>query len=64
MYIKPLSTIIDSHSITLHSFAGDLQFQMSAPPDEMSKLFHSMQSCISDVNAWATVNMLKLNDKT
>ena len=23
-----------------------------------------MQSCISDVKAWATANMLKLNDKT
>ena len=35
---------------------------MSAPPDKISKLHHSMQSCISDVKAWATVNMLKLND--
>ena len=25
-------------------------------------ILHSMQSCISDVKAWATVNMLKLND--
>ena len=33
MYIKPLSDIIDSHSITHHSFADDLQLQMSAPPD-------------------------------
>ena len=23
---------------------------------------HSMQSCICDVKAWATANMLKLND--
>ena len=37
---------------------------MSAPPDRISELLHSMQSCISDVKAWATVNMLKLNDKT
>ena len=35
---------------------------MSAAPDKISELLHSMQSCISDVNAWATVNMLKLND--
>ena len=62
MYIKPLSAIIDSHSIIHHSFADDLPFQMSAPPDRISKLLHSMQSCISDVNAWATANMLKLND--
>ena len=35
---------------------------MSAPPDIISELLHSMQSCISDVKAWATANMLKLND--
>ena len=29
MYIRPLSAIIDSH----HSFADDLQLQISAPPD-------------------------------
>ena len=62
MYIKPLSAIIDSHSIIHHLFADDLQLQMSAPPDIISELLHSMQSCMSDVKAWATANMLKLND--
>ena len=62
MYINTLSAIIDSHSIIHHSFADDLQLQMSAPPDRISELLHSMQSCISDVKAWATANMLKLND--
>ena len=62
MYIKPLSAIIDSHSIIHHSFADNLQLQMSAPPDRISELLHSMQSCISDVKVWATTNMLKLND--
>ena len=31
--------------------------------DRISELLHSMQSCISDVKAWATANMLKLNDR-
>ena len=62
MYIKPLSAIIDSHSIIHHSFADGLQLQMSAPPDRISELLNSMQSCISDVKAWATANMLRLND--
>ena len=62
MYIKPLSAIIDTHSIIHHSFADDLQLHMSALPDRISELLHSMQSCISDVKAWATANMLKLND--
>ena len=62
MYIKPLSAIIDSHSIIHHSFADDLQLQMSAPTDRISELLHSMQSCICDVKAWSTANMLKLYD--
>ena len=62
MYIKPLSAIIDSHSIIHHSFADDLQLQVSAPSDGISELLHSMQSCICDVKAWASANMLKLND--
>ena len=51
MYIKPLSAIIDSHSIIHHSFADDLQLLMSAPPDEISELLHSMQSCICEVKS-------------
>ena len=62
MYIKPLSAIIDSHSIIHHSFSDDLRLQMSAPSDRMSELLHSMQSCIGDVKAWATANMPRLND--
>ena len=51
-----------THTIIHHSFADDLQLQMSASPDEISELLHSMHSCISDIKAWATANMLKLND--
>ena len=39
MYIKPLSAIIDSHSVIHHSFADDLQLQMSAPPLEYLSYF-------------------------
>ena len=35
---------------------------MSAPSDNIYELLHSMQSCISDVKAWATANILMLND--
>ena len=51
MYIKPLSVIIDSHSIMHHLFADDLQLHMSALPDKISKLLHSMQLCISVIKA-------------
>ena len=60
-YIEPLSAIIDSH-YHIPFFADDLQLQKSALPDEISGLHHSMQSCICDVKAWATAEMLKLND--
>ena len=62
MYIKPLSATIDSHSIIHYSFADDLQLLMSAPPDGISELLHTMQSFIGDVKALATANMSKLND--
>ena len=62
MYIKLLSAIIDSHSIIHHSFSDDLQLHMSAPPNRISELLHSLQSCIGDVKAWATANMLNLYD--
>ena len=51
-----------THTIIHHSFADDLKLQMSAPPDRISERLYSMHSCISDVKAWATANMLKLND--
>ena len=51
-----------THTIIHHSFADDLQLQMSAPADRISELLHSMQSCMSDIKAWATANMLKLNN--
>ena len=62
MHINTLSAIIDSHYIIHHSFADDTQLQMSAIPDKISELFHSMKSCICDVKAWATGNVLKLDD--
>ena len=35
---------------------------MSATPNKMSELLHCIQSYISDVKAWATANILQLND--
>ena len=58
MHIEPLSAIIDSHSIMHYSFADDLQSQMSDSMDRISELLHTILSCMSDVKAWASVNML------
>ena len=62
MHVAHLSTIVDSHYITHHSFTDDFQLGMSAPSDNMSELLRSMLSCISDDKYLATANMLKLND--
>ena len=40
MYIKPLSVIIESHSVIHHSFADNLQLHISAPPDQIPELLH------------------------
>ena len=61
IYIKPLSAIIDSHSIIHHLFADELQLQMTAPPGNIYVLRHSIQ-CIGDVNAWTTAHILQFND--
>ena len=47
-----------THTIIHHSFADDLQLQMSAPPDRISELLNSIQTYIGDVKAWASANML------
>ena len=49
MYIISLSANINSHSIIRHSFADDIELQMSTPPDEISELLHYMQSCMNDI---------------
>ena len=50
------------HTSMHNSFADILQLQLSAPPDKISELLHFVQSCISDVKAWATANMPILDD--
>ena len=47
-----------THTIIHHSFSDDLQLQMSAPQIEYLSYF----TRYSHVKAWATANMLKLND--
>ena len=44
MHIKPLSAIIETQSITHHSFADDLQLLISAPLNKISGLLLAMQT--------------------
>ena len=62
LHIKPLHSIIDSHSVNRLSYADDVQLQMPVHDIIISELLHNVQSRVSDVKAWATANMPKLTD--
>ena len=64
MYAYDTCTVcINTHTLRLtrKQFTVNNSFS-DYPQERISELLHSMQSCISDVKAWATANMLKLND--
>ena len=57
LYTHPISEIVSYHSLSHHSFSGNIT--------QLSEIIHSTLSCISDVKAWMTNNQLQLNnDKT
>ena len=62
LYTASLSTVIEKHSVLLHSYADDSQLQKYTPPHQIPDLFLSMQKCIDDIKFWMTLNKLKLND--
>ena len=62
LYTKPLTTLIQRHSISNQSFADDTQLHNSCRPDQIDTSVQGMQDCISDVKTWMTSNKLKLND--
>ena len=62
LYTKPLSSLLQSHSIPHQSFADDTQLYNSSKPNQTHALVQTMQTCISDVRQWMTDNRLKLND--
>ena len=61
IYFSPCILILCLPLLT-HTLSYTIHLLMTAPPDRISELLHSMQSCISDVKSLATANMLKLND--
>ena len=60
LYSAPLSSLIETHSVSNQSFAGDTQLLHCCPPDQIHATGLTMQTCISDVKSWMTQN--KLND--
>ena len=62
VYTQPLSNLIERHSISSQSFAGDTQLLDSCHPDHLDTTVQRMQNCISEVKSWMDCNKLKLND--
>ena len=62
LYTKPLSSLIQSHSVSNQSFADDTQLYNSTSPQHALSTLDTLESCISDVKSWMTENKLKLND--
>ena len=62
---RPLSDLIQCHSIESQSFVDDTQLQVSVPPPNIQSAISSLETCLSDIQTWMLENKLKLNnDKT
>ena len=62
-----LGDVIRYHHVKFHLYADDTQiyliFESSPDSSEMAKVM--MEACVRDIDAWMTVNMLRMNrDKT
>jgi hypothetical protein len=63
LYTKPLSSLIQSHSVSNQSFADDTQLYKPTPPADTHAAIQTIQTCILDVKSWMVENKLKLNDE-
>ena len=58
-----LPIIIDSHYVTQHAFADDLQLQKFTSSDKIPKLLPSMQSCIRNIKSWGTAKQTSIESQ-
>ena len=65
VYSGPIADIAQKHNIQVHMYADDTQlylsYNLAAPGDEVVAV-HRLQTCISDIKQWMSVNKLMLND--
>ena len=68
MYTAPLATLMKKAGIMYHSYADDTQVYLSFQPgcvESESFSRSKVESALSIIKSWMTINMLKLNeDKT
>ena len=62
LYSVPLSSSLETYSVSNQSFADDAQLLHPCPPDHLHATVLTMQTSISDVKTWMTQNKLKVND--
>ena len=62
MYMKPLNSICQTHSIQCQSFADDSQIHSSSSANDVTNAFDKTQKCYDDIKDWMNMNKLKLND--
>ena len=49
LYTRPLSDLIQCHSIESKSFADNTQLQVSVPPSNIQSAISSPETCLSDI---------------
>ena len=58
LFIQPLSNLIKRHSLSVHVFADDIQFENSILPQHVHSAISSVKTLISDVIYWMIENRL------
>ena len=61
LYTTPLSSILNSTSVSHHLYADDTQLFISFSPSVFSSSVNLLQSSISQVSTWMSANLLSLN---
>lgn len=66
MFSKPVGEICRRHNMSHHCYADDTQVYLVIKPlGDWSELSTRLERCLSDISAWMSSNLLKLNqDKT
>ena len=62
LYTKPLSNLIERHSVSSQPFADDTKLLDSCHTDHLYTTVQSMRNCIFEVKLWMDCNKLKLNN--
>ena len=65
LYVADLEDVAAKHSVNIHGYADDTQLYLDGRRNDATSTVHRLESCITDVGQWMSVNRLRLNtDKT